>query len=68
MNKFAVRLKEVREDKGVTQLQLADFMNTKQQTISKWEKKLLEPPYDSVVKLCKYFDCTADYLLGLTDY
>ncbi len=68
MNKFAKRLKEIREEKGVTQLQLANYMNTKQQTVSKWEKELLEPAYDSLIKLCKFFDCTSDYLLGLTDY
>ena len=62
---FNQRLKEVRKEKKISQQKLADIMQTKQQTVSKWENGLLEPNYNDLKKLCKLFEVSADYLIGL---
>lgn len=67
MNKFAERLKELREEKGLTQQQLAMQLGISTACISRWEKNLRVPDINSIILLCKYFDCTADYLIGLED-
>ncbi len=65
---FKQRLKELREDKGISQKELANTLNLRQQSISMWENGSRQPNYDMLETLCKYFEVTADYLLGLSDY
>ncbi|MDE5563239.1 MAG: helix-turn-helix domain-containing protein [Clostridiales bacterium] len=67
MNKFAIRLKEVRIEKSYSQSKLAERLNVDQRTISNWEKAVREPDFDMLIKITQLFDVSADYLLGLTD-
>lgn len=67
MNKFAIRLKEVRIEKSYSQSKLAELLNVDQRTISNWEKAVREPDFDMLIKITQLFDVTADYLLGLID-
>lgn len=60
------RLKVVRQGKA-SQRQLAELLNTTQQQISKYEQNIQEIPCRHIVTLARYFDVSADYLLGLTD-
>ena len=62
-----MRLKELREDKNITQNELAKAIKTTQTNIGRWEKGLNEPSSSNVVALCNYFQCSADYLLGRED-
>jgi transcriptional regulator with XRE-family HTH domain len=64
MNDFAKRLSLLMSQKGVSQTQLAEHLNVKQQTISKYINGIIEPGLDTVLKIAKYFDETTDYLLG----
>lgn len=66
-NKFAERLKELRENKNLTQLSLAKELNISDACINRWEKGLRTPNIDSIIILCAYFGCTADYIIGLED-
>ena len=68
MNKLSIRLKELREEKGLTQSELAKALNYTQTTIARWEAGNRSPNLDCLTALAKFFDCTTDYLLGLTDY
>lgn len=61
-NKFAERLRELREEKGLTQNQLAKLMNA---DINRYERKLQKPTIDMIIKLCEFFNCSAGYLIGL---
>lgn len=65
MKKFGIKLKQLRNEKGITQKELADILNVRNTTISAWEKDIAEPPYDTLVELAKIFEVTTDYLLGL---
>jgi len=67
MDIFAVRLKELRTEKGCTQKQLASAINTTDDSIFSWEKGRSQPSFDALRALCKYFEVSSDYLLGLED-
>ncbi|MCL2234808.1 MAG: helix-turn-helix transcriptional regulator [Firmicutes bacterium] len=62
------RLKEIREEKGFSQEQVAKVIGIRQQTISQYEKGITEPDIQTLKKLCDFFDVTSDYLLGFKDY
>ncbi|HJB93872.1 MAG TPA: helix-turn-helix domain-containing protein [Candidatus Borkfalkia stercoripullorum] len=65
---YGERLKELRETYHLSQAQLALDLGTNQQSISRYEKELIEPNIAMIVKICDYFQVSADYLLGRTDY
>lgn len=67
MNKFSERLKELRESKKLTQNELSKEINISAACINRWEKNLRVPSIDSIVILCQFFGCSADYLIGLED-
>ena len=62
-----MRLKELREEKNLTQSELATAIKTSQTNIGRWEKGLNEPTISSIISLCNYFQCSADYLLERED-
>ena len=62
------RIKELREEKGLTQAQLGKELMLNQNTISDYENGKLEPSVQTIIKLCDIFDITADYLLGRKDF
>ena len=66
--KFAERLKELRRDKNIGQVELAKHIGVSKGTISLWENGLREPTLSNIVSLAKFFDVTTDILIGLTDY
>lgn len=65
MNLFAERLKELREDRHLSQNDLSREIQISAACINRWEKKLRVPNIDSIIVLCKYFKCSAGYLIGL---
>lgn len=62
-----MRLKELRKQKGISQLRLATELNTTQNTISRYETGEREPGIDELIKLADYFNVSVDYLLGRTE-
>ena len=67
MNKFAERLKELREEKSLSQSDLSKELQISPACINRWEKNLRVPNIDSIILLCKFFNVTAGYLIGLED-
>lgn len=61
------RIKELRKGIGLTQKQLAEKINVSPQVISNWERKYTNPDHDDVKKLSQIFDCSTDFLLGLSE-
>ncbi len=59
-------IKKLRQEKGLTQTQLADLMNIDQTTVSKWELGKATPDTPILIRLAAYFDVSTDYLLGLS--
>ena len=62
------KLKEARKIAGYTQKQVADKMLMTQQQYSRFENGIFELNYEQFVYLCKLYDVSADYLLGLEEY
>lgn len=65
---LAKRLRELREEKGLSQQQLADKTGLSSSTIARWELKQSEPTATSISILCDFYGVTGDYLLGRVDY
>ena len=62
-----MRLKDNREDRDITQGEVAAFLHVKQNTYSQYENGKRGIPVETLVALSGYFDTSVDYLLGLTD-
>lgn len=62
-----MRLRDLREDKDITQQFLADYLGIKQNTYSQYENGHRQIPIDMLVKLASFFNTSTDYILGLTD-
>jgi len=67
MGIFNIRLKGIREEKGINQAQAAAELNISAQNLSAYEK-FREPSYDFLCKLARYYDVSSDYLIGLTPF
>lgn len=59
-------IRNLREDSDKTQTELADFLNVKQTTYSKYELGKINIPIEVFIKLADYYDVSVDYLLGRT--
>lgn len=62
------KLKERREQLKMTQKQVADALGVAQPVYQRFEKGVYECSYEQLYALCKIFDISADYLLGISDY
>lgn len=65
---FKDRLRHLREEKQLSAAQLAGEFEKSEGAIRMWETGKSKPDADTLIKLSKYFDCTVDYLLGLSDF
>lgn len=64
---FGNRIKALRIEKGLTQVQLAEDLKVDKSTIAKYETDKIDPSVAMLITFVKYFHVTADYLLGLED-
>jgi len=62
------RLKELRDEKGLSQAQLGKEIGIAQKTISNYELGAREPDIETIKKLCKFFNVTSDFLLGIEEF
>ncbi|MBQ9782848.1 MAG: helix-turn-helix transcriptional regulator [Clostridia bacterium] len=62
-----MKIKELREEKNLTQEALALAVGTSQRNIGRWENGINEPLYSQLLKLADFFNCSIDYLVGRTD-
>lgn len=59
-------IRNLREDSDKTQQELADYLNIKQTTYSKYELGKINIPVEVFIKLADYYNVSVDYLLGRT--
>ena len=62
-----IRIKELRNERELSQKDLALYFHVAQSTVSSWEKGVRDPDTDTVASLAAFFDVSTDYLLGKTD-
>jgi len=59
-------IRNLREDNDKKQQDLADYLNIKQTTYSKYELGKINIPIEVFIKLADYYDVSIDYLVGRT--
>ena len=64
---YRERIKNVREDHDLTQTQVGRLLDKSQQGYNHIEMGRAELKIDDLIRLCKFYDLSADYLIGLTD-
>lgn len=57
-------IRNLREDNDKLQVELAEYLNIKQTTYSKYELGKINIPIDVFIKLADYYDVSIDYLVG----
>lgn len=62
---FRIRLKELRDKKGISQYKLAEELGTSQARIGHWEAGTRECNFSMLLKIAQYFNVSVDYLLGI---
>ena len=67
MNKFAERLKELRNERYLSQMDLALETGLSQSAITTWETGSRQPNSTAIITLANYFEVSCDYLLGVSD-
>lgn len=63
--KYYQKLKELREDRDLTQQDIAEMLYVKQSAISSYERGLRALPIDTLETLCRFYGVSSDYILGL---
>ena len=67
MDLIGERLAEIRNFNGDTQTSLAQKLNVSPYTVSSWEQEKSSPDHETLVKICKLYSISSDYLLGLSN-
>ena len=62
-----LRIKELREDNDIKQIQIAELLGIQQNSYSQIENEKNTIQVDHLIKLAKFYNTSTDYLLGLTD-
>lgn len=68
MPKFSERIKELRSEKGVTQREMAEYLNCKDRHYQRIEYGQINVPSLTLEALADYFEVSTDYLLGRSDH
>ena len=67
MQTYIKKIRDLREDHDKTQQEIADYLGTSQTMYARYERGANELPIRHLIMLCKYYNVSADYILGLTD-
>lgn len=67
MKHYNDRIRDLREQRKETQKQVAEMLGIRQQVYSKYELGVRSLPLEHLIKLCKYYNASADWILGLTE-
>ena len=67
MDNYYPRLRDLREDRDMSQQQVADYLGMKQPQYNRYERGLRDVPTDVLIRLAKLYKTSTDYILGLTN-
>ena len=62
-----LRLRELRIDKGKTQIEMASILQISRQVYANYENEINQPSLEMLGKIANFFECSTDYLLGRSD-
>ena len=64
---YGKRMKELREERGLSQEAVAALLHCSQRTVSRYELEQIDLSTETLISLCCIFKVSADYILGLED-
>ena len=64
---YGERLRQARKQKNLSQVSVGIMLNTTHATISRYENGKIEPNLDTLKALCKLYNVSADFILGLDE-
>lgn len=64
---FSERLKKLRKDAGLTQVDVANKLGISQPAYASWERGIKKPTQDNLVKIAQILNTSVDYLVGNSD-
>ena len=67
MSNYRERMRNLREDRDLTQAELGKLINKSQQGYNHIEAGRAELKIEDLITLCKFYNLSADYIIGLTD-
>lgn len=67
MTFFGTQMRNIREDADLKQDDVGRIMDVSQNLISKYETGRSEPSFDFIIKFCKHFNVTPNFMFGFTD-
>ena len=67
MKNYAEIIRDLREDNDKTQKEVAEYLGTTQQVYSRYENRGNEIPVRHIIALCRLYNVSADYILGLKE-
>ena len=65
--KMRLRIRDMREDRDLSQKQMAEYLLCDQSLYSKYERQERPLPLELAVRLAAYYQTSVDYLVGITD-
>lgn len=65
--KYVKRIRDLREDHDKTQKEIAEVLGTSQTMYARYERGANELPIHHLLTLCRYYNVSADYILGLEE-
>lgn len=67
MDSYFPRLRDLREDRDLSQEKVAAYLGMKQSQYSRYERGIRDVPTDVLIRLAKFYNTSTDYILGLTN-
>ena len=67
MSSYGQRIRELREERGLSLMSLAKAIGVSDTAICKWENQLAEPKLSYILRMADFFNCSADFLMGRSD-
>ncbi|MCH5324180.1 MAG: helix-turn-helix transcriptional regulator [Eubacterium sp.] len=61
------RIRDLREDRDLTQVQCAKMLYVSKNTYIRYERGEIEPKFDVIIRMAKFYDVSVDYIAGLTN-
>ena len=61
------RIRDLRQDKDLTQAQLANILKIHTTTYARWEQNNMQMKFPDIIKIAKFYDVSIDYIAGLTN-
>ncbi len=67
MDNYYPRLKDLREDRDLSQAEVSEMLGMKQPQYSRYERGLRDIPTDVLIRLAYFYATSTDYILGITN-